>query len=146
AAAAMPAQRAGSGVGRCPPCRVDDGELAVLGKWRLCYYLVQRAGGRVPEFHEVEDLWRQGGVGDVLGGYGAHAAARPGAARCYGRAGGGHHETEHPGARATAHQRERHGFTATAVTSTSHSGRASAWTTRPVKQGCTPFSRSPSTR
>ena len=39
------------------------------------------------------------------------------------------------GAVAAAHQRERHGLTATTVTSTSHSGRASADTTRPVNTG-----------
>jgi hypothetical protein len=33
------------------------------------------------------------------------------------------------------YQRERHGLTATTVTSTSHSGRASADTTRPVNTG-----------
>ena len=42
-------------------------------------------------------------------------------------------------------QRERHGVTAIAVTSTSHSGLARACTTTPVKQGYTPRIRSPST-
>jgi hypothetical protein len=80
-AAAVPAQRAGAGIGRCSPCYVDDRELAVLGEWRPCDHLVQRVRGRAPVFHEVEDLLRQGGICDVLGGYGAHAGARPGAAR-----------------------------------------------------------------
>ena len=42
-------------------------------------------------------------------------------------------------------QREGHGRTAVTVTSTTHSGRASACTTRPVKTGYTPARRSPST-
>ncbi len=56
-----------------------------------------------------------------------------------------HGGAEHAGARAAARQREGHGITAVAVTSTTHSGRARAGTTRPVKTGNTPCMRRPST-
>src|SRR5207247_2804542 len=85
-------------------------------------------------------------VGRALAAHRAHAGPDRRAPRGGGHAGRGDHGPRRAGPLAPAHQRERHGLTATTVTSTSHSGRASATTTRPVNTGYTPLRRRPSTR
>ena len=125
--------------------RVDDGQLAVRDVRRLGDHRRQRRVGVVPGREQVEQPRAEPRVGDVLRAGGADAGARERAAGGDGRARGRHDGAEHAGPGAAPGQREGHGITAVAVTSTTHSGRASACTTRPVKTGNTPCIRRPST-
>ena len=86
--------------------------------------------GRAPDI-----AYRQLATVDAAGGSGSYSGADCHASRRHRHARRGDHGTDRPGAFTAAHPRERHGFTATTVTSTSHSGRASADTTRPVNTG-----------
>jgi hypothetical protein len=129
------AQRPIAGVARRAACRIDDHELperdvrgaADQGRERVAR---GHAGG-----DRVQQLPAQPGIGRALAAHGTDAGPDRGAPRRDRHARRGDHGADRARALAAAHQRERHGRTATTVTSTSHSGRASAATTRPVNTG-----------
>jgi hypothetical protein len=129
------AQRQLTGVARRAACRVNHRQLPVRDVRCAAGESGERVAGRRAAGHRVQQLTAQPGIGRAL------AAHRPGAGpdrRAPGRnrhARRGDHGAHRARALAPADQRERHGRTATTVTSTSHSGRASADTTRPVNTG-----------
>jgi hypothetical protein len=135
-----------AGVARRAAGHVDGRQLPVPDVRCPVHESRERVAGGRAAGHRVQQLAAQPGIGRAL------AAHRPAAGpdrRAPGRnrhARRGNDGADRARTLAPAHQRERHGLTATTVTSTSHSGRASADTTRPVNTGYTPARRRPSTR
>jgi hypothetical protein len=129
------AQRPLAGVARRAADRVDNHELperdvrGALGEPREGVARGHAAGDR------VQQLPAQPGIGRALAAHGPDAGLDGGAPRRDRHARRGDDGADRARALAAAYQRERHGLTATTVTSTSHSGRASAATTSPVNTG-----------
>lgn len=141
-----PAQRQAAGVGGRTALGVDGGDLAPghvggpPGQGR------ERVTGGAAARHRVQQGPAQPWVGGALAAYRARAGPDGRASRGHGHAGRRDDRADRAGPLAPAHQGEGHGFTATTVTSTSHSGRASALTTSPVDTGWTPRNHRPTTR
>jgi hypothetical protein len=129
------AQRPIAGVARRAAGRIDNHELperdvrGVLGQRGERVARGHAAGDRVQQFSA------QPGVGGALAAHGPDASPDRGAPSRDRHARRRDDGADRARALAAAHQRERHGLTATTVTSTSHSGRASAATTSPVNTG-----------
>src|SRR6478735_2407969 len=130
---------------------VDDAELAILDLEGFVDDLGHRFVSRFSLSEQIEQALTQARIGDVLAARRADTRADIGAPRGYRWAGRGDGNTESAGALAIAGNRECHfairssGITAVASISTTHSGRASAFTTIPVDTGKTPFSHLPTT-
>ena len=144
---AVPGVRAGAAGG------VDRGQLPERDQPFVLDDGGDRLDGAESPRHTVEQPCAETRIGDVLGTRRSDPGAHKRAPRRHGRAGGRNHDAELPGMRAPASERQRHacgilsaGITAVTSISTSHSGRASAVTTRPVDTGWTPLSHLPTTR
>lgn len=123
-----------------PALAIHRRQLPMFDEGPLLRHRLDGRPRRQAALHQIEQQGAQRGIGDVLAGDGADAGARVGAAGADRDGGGGDGDAERAGARATRSDRERHaGITAVASISTSHSGRASALTTRPVETVNTPF-------
>ncbi len=144
------AERAGAGVGRRPAAHVEDGQLAVLDQRLVRDQVVEGAARVGAGLQGVEEPRTQPRVGDVLRGRPADAGAQVHAAR--GDRGARRRDRHTDGTAAVGgqhgegHREPSSGITAMASISTSHSGRASAETTRPVEIGCTPLVQRPIVR
>jgi nucleobase:cation symporter-1, NCS1 family len=129
------AQRPIAGVAGRAAAGVDGGQLPVRDVRRASGNGGHRINGSQAAGHRLEQRLAQPRIGRALAAHRAHSGADRHAPRRHRHAGRGDDGTDRTGALTAACQRERHGLTATTVTSTSHSGRASADTTRPVNTG-----------
>jgi hypothetical protein len=129
------AKRQLAGVTRRAASRVDDRQLPVRDVCRAADECRERVAGCSAPGHRIQQLPAQPGVGRALAAHRTDADPDR-RAPCRDRHARRGNDGAH-GARALTapHQGERHGLTATTVTSTSHSGLASADTTRPVNTG-----------
>ena len=140
------AERALAGIRGHEAARVDARELAELRVCRGRDELRHGLGRRQAAGEQVEQEPAERRIGHVLRGRRAHPGARVRAAGPHSGARRRDDDAEAAARGAACGERERHERTAITSTSTTHSGRASATTTRPVKAGKTPRRRSPSTR
>jgi hypothetical protein len=129
------AQRQFAGVARGTAGRVDHRQLPVCDVRRAIDERRECGTGGGTTGHRVQQFPAQPGIGRALAAHRPDPGPGGRAPRRDRHARGGNDGTDRTRALAPAHQRERHGRTATTVTSTSHSGRASADTTRPVNTG-----------
>src|SRR5262245_23492153 len=141
----LPGKRGGTSL------RIDGDKLAVGNVFGRPRNDAHSLGRRCAKFHQVEKLRAQRRVSDVLASGRPDARSRVRTTRGYRGGRGRNGNAKHSCLGAACGDREGHaatqsGMTAMASTSTTHSGRASADTTRPVETGNTPLRWRPTTR
>jgi hypothetical protein len=128
-------QRPLTGVARRTARRIDHHKLPERDVSGAADDTRERVGRGHAARDRVQQAAPQPGIGGALAAHRTDAGPDRGAPRSDRHARRRDDGADRAGAFAAAHQRERHDFTATTVTSTSHSGRASADTTSPVNTG-----------